>query len=348
MNKRHIDLCVRQTIADEWISDIQDKVKDTDELSHLSSEYINIMENVSRVILGEQTQPNTQSGDDDDEPIQSSEPYVFERRLAGGFAIKGDESYFVPERIVRNYQFKHGDSIMVYPNANGEGAHQYEKINDNSNQTKKLAPCELNDYDYALVKQIPELNNKFVAYAYYDNEKGYQSITPSMSIHGGDVEKFHLEDGDLVHIAYYNDSTLARVRWKYNQDEIIPTPKPKKSSEYKDKVISNVEFDQDFENITVAVIGYDTADKNYEDEVTKRGGSLIHTSSVDSGVIENKVKQADIVVMPTHYMGHGQMDITKSICKDLNKPLVIINKGGRSYFTYRIKEVVSQLNKDDE
>lgn len=346
MNKQHIDLCVRQTIADEWISDIQDKVKNTDELSRLSSEYINIMENVSRAILGEQVSLTPQTKKDD-ESIQPSEPYIFERRLAGGFAIKGDESYFVPERIVRNYQFKHGDSIMVYPNADGVGAHQYEKL-DIDNQADKLDPCELNDYDYALIKQVPELNNKFVAYAYYDNDKGYQNITPSMSIHGGDVEKFNLEDGDLVHIAFYNNSTLARVRWKYNQDEIIPTPKPKKPSEYKDKDNSTVEFDQDFENITVAVIGYDTADKNYEDEVTKRGGTLIHTSSVDSDVIENKIRQADIVVMPTHYMGHGQMDITKSVCKDLNKPLVIINKGGRSYFTYRIREVVSQLKKDGE
>lgn len=268
--------------------------------------------------------------------------YVFHRQLTGGTGINEDRhEIYVPEGIVRKLDIEHGDKLHINEDVFGYGRHYYEKLN-HLPKDETIEPNKIIDYDFAIVEKVEDIDNKFIVRHHYGSE-GLTSM-PNRIIHQPDVDKFDLKEGDLVHVSFYDDNN-ARVRWKYSHNEPIPTPKPQKSSVYKDSSSSSSHDDveQTLKNIVIGIIGYGNLDTSYEEEITKRGGEMISTSAVDSDTIENKIRQSDIVVMPTHHMGHKQMDITKKLCKYYDKPLVIVNKGGRSHFVQQIHEKLEEM-----
>lgn len=268
--------------------------------------------------------------------------YVFHRQLTGGTGINEDKhEIYVPEGIVRKLDIEHGDKLHINEDVFGYGRHYYEKLN-HLPKDETIEPNKIIDYDFAIVEKVEDIDNKFIVRHHYGSE-GLTSM-PNRIIHQPDIDKFDLKEGDLVHVSFYDDNN-ARVRWKYSHNEPIPTPKPQKSSVYKDSSSSSSHDDveQTLKNIVIGIIGYGNLDTSYEEEITKRGGEMISTSAVDSDTIENKIRQSDIVVMPTHHMGHKQMDITKKLCKYYDKPLVIVNKGGRSHFVQQIHEKLEEM-----
>lgn len=266
--------------------------------------------------------------------------YVFHRQLTGGTGINEDRhEIYVPEGIVRKLDIEHGDKLHINEDVFGYGRHYYEKLN-HLPKDETIEPNKIIDYDFAIVEKVEDVDNKFIVRHHYGSE-GLTSM-PNRIIYQPDINKFDLKDGDLVHVSFYNDNN-ARVRWKYSHNEPIPTPKPQKSSVYKDSSSSHEDVEQTLKNIVIGIIGYGNLDTSYEEEITKRGGEMISTSAVDSDTIENKIRQSDIVVMPTHHMGHKQMDITKKLCKYYDKPLVIVNKGGRSHFVQQIHEKLEEM-----
>lgn len=279
-----------------------------------------------------------------DEEVQEELPdeciFTFHRQLSGGACINDTDEIYAPEGVVRNLNLEHGDKVAVIKNELGYNRHLYEKL-ENLPQDDTIEPNNIMSFDFAVASKIPDIEGRYNVYQYYSDE-GLTSM-PNRVIHSNDVQKFKIKDGDLIHVAFYDEGQNARVRWKYSHDEPIPTPKPQKSSVYKDNHSTpQAPIEQTLEGLTIGVIGYGNLDTSYEEEVTKRGGTMLTTSSVDAGIIENKVRQSDIVVIPTHYMGHGQMDITKSLCKSYEKPLVIINKGGRSHFIQQLHEKLTE------
>lgn len=266
--------------------------------------------------------------------------YVFHRQLTGGTGINDDRhEIYVPEGIVRKLDIEHGDKLHINEDVFGYGRHYYEKLN-HLPKDETIEPNKIIDYDFAIVEKVEDVDNKFIVRHHYGSE-GLTSM-PNRIIYQPDINKFDLKDGDLVHVSFYDDNN-ARVRWKYSHNEPIPTPKPQKSSVYKDSSSSHEDVEQTLKNIVIGIIGYGNLDTSYEEEITKRGGEMISTSAVDSDTIENKIRQSDIVVMPTHHMGHKQMDITKKLCKYYDKPLVIVNKGGRSHFVQQIHEKLEEM-----
>lgn len=266
--------------------------------------------------------------------------YVFHRQLTGGTGINEDRhEIYVPEGIVRKLDIEHGDKLHINEDVFGYGRHYYEKLN-HLPKDETIEPNKIIDYDFAIVEGVEDIDDKFIVRHHYGSE-GLTSM-PNRIIYQPDIDKFDLKEGDLVHVSFYDDNN-ARVRWKYSHNEPIPTPKPQKSSVYKDSSSSHDDVEQTLKNIIIGVIGYGNLDTSYEEEITKRGGEMISTSAVDSDTIENKIRQSDIVVMPTHHMGHKQMDITKKLCKYYDKPLVIVNKGGRSHFVQQIHEKLEEM-----
>lgn len=338
---------IKKAIVEHWqehlqegesISDLEDISKyHISALNHMNQFFDNHLD-ISTSFLNTNQSAQSQSKQNDE--ANEAQTFTFHRQLTGGSCINEFDDIYAPEGVVRNLNLEHGDKVLVLKNKLGYNRHYYEKLDDLP-QDKTIKPNEISAYDFAIVTSVPDIEGRFIVKKHYGDE-GLTSI-PSRVIHGNDVQKFELKDGDLVHIAFYEDSQFARVRWKYSQDEPIPTPKPQKSSVYKNNTSSNDDVEQSLEGLTIGIVGYGNLDTSYEEEITKRGGLMLSTSSVDSDIIENKVRQSDIVVMPTHYMGHGQMDITKTLCKEYNKPLVIINKGGRSHFINQIHDVLDEL-----
>lgn len=342
---------IKKAIIEHWQQNLKESAS-TEDLEDVAKYHISALNYMNRYfdshldistsfINSDMSAPDIESATQ--EKLPDEYIFTFHRQLSGGTCTNDVEEIYAPEGVVRNLDLHHGDKVAVIKNKLGYNRHFYEKLEDMP-QDDTIEPSNILSFDFAVASEVADIDGRFTVYQYYSDE-GLASM-PNRVIHSNDVQKFKIKDGDLLHVAFYEDSQHARVRWKYSHDEPIPTPKPQKSSVYKDNHSSQEAIEQTLEGLTIGVVGYGNLDTSYEEEIIKRGGNMLATSSVDSDVIENKVRQSDIVVIPTHYMGHGQMDITKKLCKHYDKPLVIVNKGGRSHFVQQIHEKLEEMKED--
>ena len=141
-----------------------------------------------------------------------------ERNLLGGSIKVADVNIFVPEKVIREFNFKHGDFI----NANYSNSNKviFNKVGDS--KTEHL--CKRKVVQYAVVTD-EFLDGELVAnQAYVNGKKTYIRIdeTPfTFVITDYEKQKFNLLPGDLIEIAYFKDYLQTyKVVWKYNAYEI--------------------------------------------------------------------------------------------------------------------------------
>lgn len=273
----------------------------------------------------------------DDEDI-----YTLKRRLLGGYGIRENSknNVFVPESAIRNTGLEHGDKFKYIKDGLAKGRDAFIKLTD-SPKDETIEPNDLVTYDYAVVEYDSDLK-EYLCKKIHD--EGEQKRIEHGRIHGNDVSKFKLKDGDIVSIARAEGQTTYRVRWLYDTDEYLIENKPKKPSFYKDKepIAANNEFKEnnDFENLVISIFGGDTFINNYTEEVEKRGGEVLYTASDISSRIESIVAQSHIVVIPIEHTSHAKAKAAKESAKKLNKPFVILHNNGRSYFVNEIKQAI--------
>lgn len=179
----------------------------------------------------EDDQLESVKNDESKREIEDDDIYIFSRKLSGGMGVdkKYEEVIYVPEKIVRQLDLQHGDVIRCEQNVLKGGKNYFEKLESQI----KLTEIEGNpiiEYDYTVV-DYDETLKQYVCNEQYGDD-GLVSI-PTWLIHYDDVNKFNLNKGDVVSAACMKDRNIMRIRWKYNTDEIIPTPKSKKSTKYK-------------------------------------------------------------------------------------------------------------------
>lgn len=314
---------IKTKIKTSWIDDIKDK--NDDDLIHQSKTYIKLLETLSEL------QVNTSTTSQDD---TQSQMYYLRRKLKGGSAIHVNDKHqelFIPEKIIRRNNLEHGDYFLAREDAFNKGYIYCEKINRPKNN--QIEPNRIISHDHVVVT-YNENTNQFISQKSYNDF--YDEPKP-ISIHEQDAKHFKLEDGDVVEIAHFPNNDLARVRWKYEIEDLPTHTTPKKSSFYKEKTTQDDNLEPIFENLIIGIFGTDTFINNYKEEVEKRGGSVLHTESDNQQIITNAVKQSDLIVIPTQQVSHNKALMAKEEAKIQDKPFIILENNGRSFFVNKLR-----------
>ncbi|MDT0704303.1 hypothetical protein RM652_14340 [Mammaliicoccus sciuri] len=268
--------------------------------------------------------------------------YIFSRKLNSGMGLNHEleEIVYVPEKIVRQLNLNHGEVFRCERNGLKGGKDFFEKLNE-APMNHEIEPSHIVEYDYVVVSYDNNLK-QFVCKEQYGDEG--LKVIPTWLVHGHDATKFKLQDGDIVSAARMYDKNLLRIRWKYNTDEILPTPKPKKPTEYKDKT-NKAPFEESdsLKGKNIGIFGTETFIYGYIREVEKQGVQVIHTDSDDRSHIENVFNQSDINVIPILQTSHTKAELAKEGAKLSGKPYIILKTNGNTTFINEIKNIVEEM-----
>ncbi|WP_239710650.1 DUF2325 domain-containing protein [Mammaliicoccus sp. E-M21] len=325
-----------------WISDIEN-IKDLDILEKETQKYLKILKTLSEMYDREGEQSNQPKNEELKREKDEKDLFIFSRKLNGGMGLDKhyEEVVYVPEKIVRQLELRHGDVFKCEKNVLKGGKDYFEKL---ENQTKpvEIEENSIIEYDYVVVGYDETLKRYVCNEQYGDN--GLVSI-PTWLIHEQDISKFNLKEGDVVSAARMSDRNIVRIRWKYNTDDVIPTPKPKKATEYKEKTFQNLfEEQEEFYGLNIGIFGAETYICNYIKEVEKRGGHVNYTDSDVRSQIEKVVSQSDIIVIPILQTSHTKAELAKDGAKRSGKPFVILKTNGKTNFVRQVMNCIEEHN----
>lgn len=141
---------------------------------------------------------------------------IFERKLAHGFIQNNHgDNIFVPESIIRENDFSHGDVIAyecIHESSNGKRLYNYELIQ----KSKEDHPDRM-VFKEGIVRT--QIDNKIVV-TYNDKNENISNIQNgilSYEVTQQDIDQFDINPYDKVDIAWYRndpDKTM-RIIWKY-------------------------------------------------------------------------------------------------------------------------------------
>ncbi|HHD0846050.1 DUF2325 domain-containing protein [Staphylococcus capitis] len=331
-------------IKEKWIDDVHD-IDDVNILEEISTQYVSILKSLNHIqsIVPECTDHEGHIEEKKRENT-SLNLYVFQRRLRGGIGIQksGDEESveIVPESIIKDLSLETGDVFKLEKHAFGINKHRFTKQHHLPKEEVEDYPIV--SYDTAIAS-YDNILKCFTIKGYYND--GKVKSTPQLVINEDDVNRYRVEDGDIIDVAHQPNRSSVRIRWKYNTEEETYI-KPRKSSEYKDTHSQKEMIDDSvIENKCIGVIGASSYINRYKEEIEKRNGTLLNTDSEQKEQIENFVLQSDLIVIPIFEVGHIKMDLAKKYAKEYDKPYVILRSNGRSNF---IDSVENSLKEQGE
>lgn len=271
--------------------------------------------------------------------------YPFERKLKGGFVdeING----WVPEKIVRELELRHGDLVYAYeiplPENQDSPPHYSFEVAERRHQPEppnrvQLNLCRVKD-DRLLDRFVVEETVNGALLKYNDSPMMF-SLDPE------DVRAFNLEDGDIIDIAYYKGKEdKPKVLWKhitFNKPSTAPTVAERQRN-YEKKVApkEKKEYGKELEGNTVLMIGFEPGKTTFGAEIENRGGTFIWSSGKEGrDRLESMVTKADCVIMMQNYMSHNASITANDIAKEHKIPCVAVTGFGRTSF---VQEVYYQL-----
>lgn len=271
-------------------------------------------------------------------------PYIFERKLKGGFVT--EINGWVPEKIVRELELRHGDLVYAYeiplPENQDSPPHYSFEVAERRNMPQPANRVQLN---LCRVKD-DRLLDRFVVEETVNGALLKHNDSPMMfSLDPEDVRAFNLEDGDIVDIAYYKGKEdKPKVLWKHitYQRQEQPSTIAERQKAYDKKVAKEKKaYDKQLEGKTVLMIGFEPGRATFGSEIENRGGTFIWSDGREGrDRLESMIVKSDCVIMMQNYMGHNASITANDISKEHGIPCVSLTGFGRSSF---VQEVYHQL-----
>ncbi|WP_257351352.1 DUF2325 domain-containing protein [Pseudalkalibacillus decolorationis] len=255
--------------------------------------------------------------------------FVFERKLKGG-QLQDIDAY-VPEKVIRQLGLNQGDYVRATLKKTGE-----------VNSKRK-------HYFFELVKkgEGKDQDRKVIPYCVVEKDGGLWVCNQTMSgeniklgelpftirIKESEIMEFHLEEGDIVDIAYFADNpSYCRVVWKHHiKPDRYSTPLP--SSVYKEKYQSNRKV---IENIhlkdkVVTLIGCIDRQAAYRERLTTLGATFqAMDGTEDEQRIAALIKKSNMVIIIIPAVSHNGSATAKKYCKEYNIPFKMCETIGTS------------------
>ncbi|MFC0273619.1 DUF2325 domain-containing protein [Metabacillus herbersteinensis] len=265
--------------------------------------------------------------------------YIFERKLKGGFLPDLDGGYFIPEKMVRDMQVEHKDKIKIISETPGypKTLYRFELV-EKGNQ---IDADRVQHYFCKVEKEAGELT-------ICDSQSGtikLDEIPYTFIVSQNDKDKYHLQKGDIVDIAYYkeNPNGTMKVIFKY---DLVEEASPLMTTEYR-KLVSTERLEKKknsidrktpkeyplsthmLKNKSVLVVGGMKRHKDYK-EAFESIGAEFYALTGDEGHerMSAVVSKADIVAISIGECSHAASIFTVETCKQRGIPFSSTHRSG--------------------
>lgn len=275
----------------------------------------------------------------EEEPESETKVYEFVRNIKGG-TLKGT-SIFIPEKIIRELQLRHGDLLTAEPIESDDefGPPHYDfNVVEHRNGADPRDRVQIN---YCIVERDALLDRYVINRTINDEDIRIDEAPQKILISEKDVIDMQIREDDVVDIAYNpNQTNYMRVIWRHTTGENGQVSKPvvrKKEKEVKEKK----EYPQSLEGKTVLMVGFEPGKTKFEAEVNKRGGEMLWVSGNEGEArLSGEIKKSDVVVLMLQYMSHNGSKTVVELAKEQGKPHDNLQVLGKNAFINKVFEIL--------
>ena len=277
---------------------------------------------------------------------------VFQKNLSGGVVKHADKlkngMIFIGESWTRTEGLSDGDLVEVldydYDTDHLSGIRLYKQQDPEVPQNIQTFKFGIVDSVYTKKHTQPlDVNHPFIITTSVNGD----DLDFSYRLSEEDIDRFELAKGDVVDLAWYDGSiNTCRVIWKHKTDykptETIEQKRLNHTSE-KETTSStpNVFTDNQFEGLTICLVGMDMYKDKFKQAVEDRAGSFIHVDPKASRVRrEAEYLKADIIMLGLQQISHESSNHAVAFAKQENILYGSFNGHGTGPF---ILEVISKL-----
>jgi hypothetical protein len=272
------------------------------------------------------------------EPVKV--PYRFERKLKGGWLP--NIQAFVPERMVRELELSHGDLVYaskLTQKSQTEGPTRYSfELAERRNESEPKDRVQIN---YAIVDWDVDIKRFVVSSTISEGMIRDSDGTPmTLLISDQEANDLKIKEGDIVDVAYHTgQSSVIRLIWRYSMDNPAEFQwvTANKKKHYKSTTTTQREYPQTLSEMTILMIGFEPGKKDMEEEIIRRGGTMIWASGREGhDRIFTMVNKSDCVINMLAHMGHSGSISAVDIAKTLDIPHGRVHNFGRTSFIQEI------------
>lgn len=261
--------------------------------------------------------------------------FRFERKLRGGVIPELDGGYIIPERMVRDMNADDGDMVRVVSEKegkDGQSLYHFELV-----EKSKLANKNRVELRFCRVeKEAGEL----VVRECQDSMIKVDEVPFTFIIRESDVDIFHLNEGDIVDIAYYKANLMTmKVIHKYEVDKpLAPTLEHKRlfshakmeKGTHQEKIEKQYPVNLDiFQNKSVLIVGGETRHADYMDVFNSLNVELeTITGNEGEKRLSPSINRANVVVIVIGETSHAASIQTVKLCKEKDKPFATTHENG--------------------
>lgn len=287
--------------------------------------------------------------------------YPMKRNLVGGVLI-GAKNPYVPESIIREEGFEHGDYISVeFSGYKGNKALYNFKLDKKGNGEDD----GISVFSYAIVCYDPEINSFYVEENVSGEKIKMDDVPQRLLIPDYMTSKFTLRTGDLIDVSWYGDNVSKfAVSWKHRFDD---SKEPEKSEEEKilryrkqkkeentpasnqelEKLSTNFRIksteDTNLDGLSVTIVGGYKFYASYKKLIEDNGG-IVYLIPDDAHLIRmtSAIKKSNLVLIMTEHVSHGDMFAAKERSKKYDVPFKAVRGVGK---TNLLQTLVAEKNK---
>ncbi|RXT56819.1 DUF2325 domain-containing protein [Lacticaseibacillus chiayiensis] len=201
--------------------------------------------------------------------------------------------------------------------------------------------------DIVRLKFLPAVFRQDVKRWYIEFQSPEHETTQQLLLGDYDVMQFKLRPGDYIDYAYRRGQEIdGKIIWRYTDSAAVATRMKQKfakttgaelshetassrQNQYKATVNKPAKrkqraLQQVFANKQLLLVCIENSGmpRKVKRNVEERGGKLILSPRSDSNaMLKKKVQKADVVIVPTDFVDHGQMFAAKDEAKRIGKPI---------------------------
>lgn len=298
-------------------------------------------ETFDEVLPVDEVSPTDESADDD------TIIGTFQKNLAGGVvkhAALERGIFFIGEAWVRDANITDGDVVEVLD-------YSYERNRASGIRlVRKQAPetpQSIQTFTFGIVDSLGDSEHVLHPLVITKSVNG-ETLDVPYRLTTDDIERFNVSQGDILDIAWYEDSPqTCKVIWKHRIEyDMEPTVEQKKrsySSEPEASPTPQAVFtDHQFEGYTICLVGMDMYKDKFKKAVEERAGNFIHVDpQVSRTRREADYKKSDIVMLGLQQISHESSNHAIAFAKQENIKYGSFNGHGVGPF---ILEIINRLD----
>lgn len=214
----------------------------------------------------------------------------------------GSFKIFIPEKFVRKFDIEEGDWVkasVLRTGYNQKPVYEYELIE------KVNSPSNKNVIKYATV-EFDELLEE-----YYINTSEDDKLSTKILLDQYKTGNFHLQIGDVVDYAYWNDEILnGKIIWLYPTD----------ANQLHDVTIPKTTA---LNGLNIGIIGLEADKVDFKNAIEANGGTLCYLSGNESvETLSHEISKTNILIIFIDSVGHDAMFKIRNVSKDFEIPIL--------------------------